>query len=62
MVVVPYYECQRRVGLQVKNEDVTDAQVQLAIKAFDCIIGDIKMDAPLAGKVYDEIKAELGLA
>lgn len=37
--------------------DVNAAQLALSKKALDCLIDDIKMDAPLAGKVYDEIMA-----
>lgn len=46
----------------LKNNDVSKAQLDLAIKAFNCIIDDIKMDAPLAGKVYDEVKSSIGVA
>ena len=47
----------------VENKDVSPKQLALAKKAFDCIIDDIRMDAPLAGKVYSEIQSEVpGLA
>ena len=44
----------------LKNNDVSDAQFALSVKAMDSIIEDLKMDAPLAGKVYDEVLESLG--